>query len=187
MGSKYASKKPKDKSRKGELFHTPMSLTRELLKVQTFQNVLEPANGKGAISKVLKKIGVKVTTGDIIQGNDFFNMEGCWNGDIVTNPPFSLWDRFVEKAKSLGPNRICFIGRVNYFGTHGRNINGIWNNLKIVYVFDRMVDYQTPYRRDGLFHVGWFIWEKNYNGEPEIKIMDVQRYATLGLYKEKKK
>ena len=80
------------------------------------------------------------------------------------------------------------IGRLNYFGTCSRYQSGIWKNLKAIYCFNRYVDYRTPSRTDGLFCVGgmataWFLWDKNYVGDPIIKILDVQRYAKLGNYK----
>lgn len=191
MGSTYASKKPKKERPKGDLYHTPKSLVWELLLVEGFKNVLEPACGKGAISKALIKEKIKTTSDDIRRknGQDFLEMEGKWNGDILTNPPFSIWDDFVFKAKELKPRKICFIGKTNFFGTYGRSQSGIWEHLEKIYVFNRMVDYQTPYRNDGHFHVGslvtgWFIWNLKYNGLPTIQPMDVNYYATLGTFKK---
>jgi len=108
--------------------------------------------------------------------------------DIITNPPFSLWDKFVWKAKSLQCPKFAFIGKTDYFSAHGRNISGLWEGLRYVEIFDRKVDFQTPYREDGLFCVGaltcaWFIWENGYKGKPEIDIIDVQDYAKLGSFK----
>jgi hypothetical protein len=191
-GSTYASKRPENQRPKNNLYHTPFSLVWELLKVEEFNNVLEPACGKGAISRNLIKAGIKVTSTDITKGKNFLKRKGKWNGDIITNPPFDIWDDFVNKAKSLKPRKICFIGKVNFFGTHGRNVNGIWKRLSKIYIFDRMVDYQTPYRTDGFFHVGslvtgWFIWEAGYKGKPQIEFIDVSKYAKLGLIKKRSK
>ena len=106
---------------------------------------------------------------------------------VITNPPFSLWDKFVVKAKSHC-KKFMFIGRLNYFGTNNRFQSGLWKNLKAVYPFNRYVDYQTPYREDGLFHVGamataWFLWDMKYIGEPKIRVLDIQKYAKLGNFK----
>ncbi len=82
------------------------------------------------------------------------------------------------------------IGKTNFFGAYKRNKNGVWKHLKKVYVFNRQVDYRTPYRKDGHFHVGnlitgWFCfdlsWSKKYW---HTEIMDIQKYATLGQFKK---
>lgn len=108
---------------------------------------------------------------------------------IITNPPFSLWDEFVLKAKSHC-KKFMFIGRLNYFGTFGRYEKGLWDNLKWILPFNRYIDYRTPYREDALFHVGsqataWFLWDIEYEGYPMTQVLDVQKYAKLGAYKEK--
>lgn len=42
---------------------------------------------------------------------------------------------------------------------------------------------------DGLFHVGamatgWYLWDMTYTGDPTIHVVDVQKYAKLGGYKD---
>ena len=84
-----------------------------------------------------------------------------------------------------------FIGRLNYFGTNSRYRNDIWENLVGVFPFNQYVDYQTPYRDDGHFHVAamataWFLWDmddKRCHYYPPGHILDVQKYATLGAFK----
>ena len=96
----------------------------------------------------------------------------------------------MYKAKALQIEKFAYIGRMNYFGTHARNVNGLFNECKKVYVFDRMIDYRTPYREDGLFHLGalvtaWFVWERGFIGKPTIEQIDMQKYAKLGSYEIK--
>lgn len=103
---------------------------------------------------------------------------------VIMNPPFSLWDPFVHKAK-VESDVLMSIGRLNYLGTHSRNASDIWSNLRAVYCFDRYVDYRTEFREDGLFHVGamataWFLWERGYTSPPELHVLDVQKWAKLG-------
>ncbi len=71
---------------------------------------------------------------------------------------------------------------MNYFGTTTRLSKGLWEGLKSVYWY---VDYRTPEREDGLFHVGamstaWFVWEKGFSSPPTIHFLRVQKYAKLG-------
>lgn len=188
MGKAYANRKEEKDRPKGDLYHTPKSLVRELLKVENFNYPWECACGDGAITDVFKEHGMAFCHTDISTGTNFLDQTHQHNGDIMTNPPFSLWDDFVMKGKEFTKNKLCLLGRTNYFGTHSRYSEGIWENLSKVYVFNRYVDYQTPKRDDGLFCVGvlctgWFIWEKGYTGDPIIKIMDVQKYAKLGQFR----
>lgn len=177
--------------RPGDLYYTPFSLVWELLKYEDFENCLEPASGEGAIIKAAKNYDncEFIREGDIKKGEDFFDSKS-WHGDILTNPPFSLWDGFVFHAKKITDGKICMLGKLNYFGCVGRYKSGIWDGLKTVYIFNRYVDYRTPYREDGLFHVGgmataWFVWDRDQNpiNIPEIRILDVQKYAKLGQFK----
>lgn len=84
----------------------PASL-ESLLKVETFAHrIWEPACGEGHLSKCLKKYGYAVRESDIVDriGNEvkdflFFNQEK-WDGDIITNPPYSVAQEFVEQDLS---------------------------------------------------------------------------------------
>lgn len=100
------------------------------------------------------------------------------------NPPFKLFNKFVEKAKEISPI-VCCIGKPNFFGAHDINVNGLCKNLEWVYIFDRQIAYDKPFREDvkvecGMIISGWFIWNKNYDGEPKIKVLDMQKYILKG-------
>lgn len=186
----------------GDFYLTPKSLVWELLytgEISKRANILEPSSGQThqPIVETIKEYsrGVHIDDFDLYaqderKQDDFLQMIPKKAYDIIiTNPPFSMWDAFVFKAKALRPEKIIMLGRTNCLGAHSRNISGLWKELKTVYVFDRMIDYRTPYRKDGLFHVGamvtgWFIWEKGWQGPPNLSIMNVQKYAKLGAYKE---
>jgi len=200
IGKAYANRKPEDKRPESDFYSTPISLVWELLKLPIMDNiktVLEPACGENAISDQLAEAGKKVISTDIRTGCDFLTDKKYDNiypvaDAIITNPPFSLFDEFVTKAKHISPI-VIMIAKTNFFGAYQRNANGIWKDLSHVYIFNRQVDYRTPYRNDGCFNVGnlitgWFVWEKGWSekhGENWLtSIIDVQKYATLGQIKE---
>lgn len=199
-GKAYANRKRKEDRPEGDFYSTPKSLVWVASEViaENFPSayILEPAEGDRAISEVLEQWKFQVI------GNDLYNGRSKYNYDyllkdfsrvaeyIITNPPFSLWDEFVAKAKTHC-KKFMFIGRLNYFGTASRLKSGLWNNLKMIYPFNRYVDYRTPYREDGLFHVGamatgWFLWDMEYTGKPMVEVLDVQEYAKLGTFKVNK-
>lgn len=205
-GKAYANRKSEYLRPKGDFYETPTSLVTELLKENiALGRVWECASGNDAIVRVLRRNKIDCFGSDIEKGFDFLKDNQIESFDtILTNPPFSLWDEFIMKAKEYNPKRIIMIGRVNYFGTYARNLKPsernenqiekykgserIWDHLKTVYIFNLMVDYQTLPREDGLFNVGalvtgWFEWERDYEGDPAIKILDIQKYAKLGNFK----
>ena len=98
---------------------------------------------------------------------------------VIMNPPFKLFDKFVEKSKRIA-DRVYCIGKMNFFGAHNRNINGLWNNLEWVLPFDRQIAFDKPEVDGkvecGMMVTGWFIWNKNYEGFPKIKMLDMQKY-----------
>ncbi len=88
-----------------DLYETPEWCTEALLSVETFKTeVWEPACGKGAISRVLKRHGYEVVSTDIVDYDaadaigDFLNYRAAINRDFITNPPYSHAQDFIEKA-----------------------------------------------------------------------------------------
>ena len=185
-GKAYANKKQKGLHPEGDFYPTPKSLVwvaKDLIKKEFSlkEEILEPCCGNGAISDELRKLGFSVTENDLFTGGVDYLQHKFSQKQIITNPPFSLWDAFIHKAKNEA-DKVLVIGRLNYFGTHSRLKNGIWNNLKSVHCFDRYVDYRTPERNDGLFQVGamataWFLWERDFVGSATLHFLSVQSYV----------
>lgn len=185
MGKDYTRKKSNH-----DFYQTPRPLTWELLKLGLFDSnkiVLECACGNGAISNILENYFETNQTfydrfklGDFEQRN-FLTEENRKFDYIITNPPFSLFDEFVMKAKEIVKEKIAFIGKTNFFGAEKRNRIGVWKHLKEVHIFNRQVDYRF-FREDnklvaGNLITGWFIWDMNWNKNYwKTYIIDVQKY-----------
>jgi hypothetical protein len=100
------------KERPGDCYDTPPAAVHALLKVERLPYLIwEPACGRGNIVEVLRAAGHEVVATDLtyrgcpdsLDRIDFllptkFNCEA-----IVTNPPFSLADRFVLTALERAP------------------------------------------------------------------------------------
>ena len=136
-----------------DYYPTPPSLVWELLKTNEMQgrrDFYEPACGKDrAIANELIKAGLQVRATDIEYGDDFLSSRE-WHETIITNPPFSLFDEFVRKART-SCSLFAFIAKTNFFGAYQRHQDGVWQHLKKVYIFNRQVDYRSPIREDGCF------------------------------------
>jgi hypothetical protein len=206
-GKAYANRKAEYLRPKGDLYHSPKSIFWKLMENEKIEGITwECASGDNALLEEFPKYNIEGFGTDLSTGFDFLKDKQEKPFDtILTNPPFSLFDSFIMKAKEYDPDTIIMLGKTNFLGVFSRNVkpedrvkklkekygdaDRIWDGLKYMYVFDRMIDYQTPKRDDGYFHVGnlvtcWFVWKKGYTGDPSFKVLEVQDYATLGCYKE---
>lgn len=189
-GKAYANRKPKAERHTNDKYETPYSLTWELQKLNIVKpntTILDPCCGNYAISKWFRESNV-ITEKSLEYGNDFFKDEYKDNefDYVILNPPFDLFNKFIEKAKRIGKTVIS-IGKTDYFSCYQRLENGIWEGLSDIYVFNRKVDYQFPIFESGDFGVGslttgWFVWNKDYKDDPKLHFIDVQKYATKGGY-----
>jgi hypothetical protein len=143
MGKDFFSRKSKS-----DFFETPKSMTNQLLENEKFdynKTVLEPACGNRAIRDILyKKFNLgNIQSFDINFGFDFLKWDAKFDY-IITNPPFSLWDEFVEKAKDQAIEKFAFLGRLEFLTGISRYNNKIYSDsnypLTKVYLFTRKVN-----------------------------------------------
>ena len=96
-----------------DYYATEPAATDWLCKLEQFQSpILEPSCGEGHISRQLIAHGYDVVSRDLVDRGygevaDFllFNND-TWEGDIITNPPYSKAQEFVEQAlKMVKPGR----------------------------------------------------------------------------------
>jgi hypothetical protein len=185
-GKAYANRKPESERPSNDFYPTPSCMVKALIESDCFNelldaDILDPCCGKRAIGNILREHGFKnIVEKDIVYGDDFL---ADWTDNVydfvIMNPPFKLFDKFVEKSKRIA-DRVYCIGKMNFFGAHNRNINGLWNNLEWALPFDRQIAFDKPEIDGkvecGMMVTGWFIWNKNYEGFPKIKVLDMQKY-----------
>jgi hypothetical protein len=105
---------------------------------------------------------------------DFLNIEGDWEGDIITNPPYGLSTDFAVKALELvrpGHKVAMFLRTLFLEGTKRYEKLFSVNPPKTVYVFtNRQVsDKNDDFSKGSAVSYSWFVWEKGYQGPTEIK------------------
>jgi hypothetical protein len=169
--------------RKADFYETPYSLTWLILgKEKLVDSILEPACGKGAITRAFSDFGyLNFTSYD--KEKNFLNETKKYD-TVITNPPYSLEKEFILKAKEISNKKILFLLPLSYL--HGKwRYDNIWNDkdypLSSVYVFTRYPMLGEPLRKDGKHNTGmmvyaWFVWEKMYKGDPVIRWLDNNQF-----------
>ena len=158
-----------------------------LLKEEEFDNnIWECAVGGGHLAEVLKNTGHNVRCSDIIDRGypqteiiDFLKVvpdsQNLWNGDIITNPPYSFAQAFVEKAMDLiqDGHKVAMFLKLTFL--EGKSRKGMFKKYppKIIYVSSSRLkcckngDFENNFSSAVAY--GWFVWEKGFQGDPIIK------------------
>lgn len=152
-------------------------------------DIWECACGHGHLADRLREFGYNVFTSDVINRGsgvveDFLNSDRKWEGDILTNPPFKLADKFIEKTmECISEGRYgVFLLKVQFLETMSRAKLFKRCGLKYVIVNSERIccamngEFDTYFKKGkhGEYKGGtqlycWFVFEKGYVGEPTIK------------------
>lgn len=182
-GKNFSCNNISKKRKESDFYETPYSMTQQFINEEGRWNknlpILEPARGNGAIVKVLAKSGFqKIESYD--KEIDFLK-ETKQYPYIITNPPYSLAEEFILKAKKVALFKFAFLLPLSYL--HGkRRYDLIYTDqqysLTKVYVFTRYPLLGEPLREDGKYNTGmmvyaWFVWESLIDNQfPIIKWID---------------
>ena len=140
-------------------------------------NVWEPACGEGNLSRVLIEREHYVLSTDLVDRGygvcmDFLTGDHwAWNGDILTNPPYKLAQKFIEKSLEMIKRRryAIFLLRIQFLEGQKRKKFFEEYPPKFVYVHSARIGIwknndQEKYSGNALCFA-WFVWEKGYNGD----------------------
>lgn len=84
-----------------DFYPTPPEVTVALLKelnISKLSTIWEPACGQGHMVKTMESMGYHVIGTDIQNGIDFLKAPLVDCDWIITNPPFSLADKFIRRC-----------------------------------------------------------------------------------------
>ena len=160
-----------------DFYRTPAEGTEALLRVETFEGpIWEPACGDGAISKVLEAHGYEVMSTDLVDhgfgdvhGLDFLDSFCASDGEIVTNPPFKLAEKFVRHALDIAPGKVAMLLKLTFLEGQKRHDFFKEHPPARVWVFSkRLTTWRGGPRPEGksggMIAFAWFIWERGYQG-----------------------
>jgi hypothetical protein len=155
-----------------------------LLELEQFSPVIwEPACGEGHISKVLQAHGYEVISTDLVYRGfgdpetlDFLKetLDG-FEGDIITNPPYSVGLEFVQRAlESVRPGgKVAMFLKVQFFGRTEAGGSLRIPPPRIVYISrSRLACYKNgdmSVKPESAIAYAWYVWEKGFTGDPVIK------------------
>lgn len=176
---------PYDRAKNDYYATDPIALEKFLDKIQQDKislnnNIWECCCGEGNLSKVLKNRGYNVYSTDLINrnyGEDFFDLFSCdkkFNGDILTNPPYTKALSFVEKTLELIENESLAIHLLKVQFLEGKSRYKFYqeNPPKYIYVHSSRV---ACYRNNIKTNTGsaicyaWYIWQKGYKGDTIVR------------------
>lgn len=180
-----ASNHSETEREKHDFYATDPKALELLLDLEQFDPfVWECACGEGHLSEVLKSRGYIVRSTDLINrgygdGNiDFLETTEHFNGDIITNPPYSLAQKFVEHALDLvcEGNRVAMFLKLTFLEGKNRRLMFEKYPPEVIYVSSSRLqcamngDFETYKKGSGsAIAYGWFIWRKGFTGEPKVR------------------
>lgn len=165
-----------------DFYPTHPGATRALLGVEKFDGAIwECACGEGDISSVLEDAGYAVVSTDLIDRGygecrrDFLMEWKSEAPNIVTNPPFKLASKFVEKALDLTRGKVAMFLRLAFL--EGVERGGIFPEqpLARIWVMSRRVPMWRGEVRDeigSLMAMAWFVWDHSHEGPPQLGWLD---------------
>lgn len=163
-----------------DFYATEPKATELLTGLETFaKRIWEPACGEGHISRVLRAHGYEVRESDIVDrcGNevkDFLAWQPePWDGDIVTNPPYSMAGEFVERALECVSEgaKVAFFLKLTFLESEKRkNLFSRTPPVRVWVSRNRLACWPNGKPCDNkLIAYAWFIWKKGFKGDPAIR------------------
>lgn len=184
QGGKLAGGNPARGRADNDFYATHPDSTKALLEVEEIiYPALEPACGEGHISKLLEPY--KVKSFDLIDrgygnvGIDFLTNEFLGEYEtVITNPPFNLFQEFVEKALKVANKKVIMFGKLQALEGQKRATFLQKTPLRTVYVFKKRQqpmrngksnDEITGKKMSSTMAFAWYVWEIGYTGKPTIE------------------
>lgn len=138
-------------------FQTPVEALNPLLPYLKKNWIIwECAVGKGNLAKALSERGYKVVSSDILTGGNYLISEpDNWNC-AITNPPYSIKQKFLERAYQLR-KPFAFLLPLTTFETAKRQELFKKYGLEVIF-FNKRINFETPSGKgsSSWFATAWF-------------------------------
>lgn len=184
--------KGKEEREENDFYATHPSVVEAFLKqlkkdkIKLRHPVWECACGKGHISETLYRNGYYVWSSDLIDRGykhsficDFLRTTAYdtedFEGTILTNPPFNLADKFLEKAMEITKEgtQIIFFLKVQFL--EGKARYKLFQKYPPKYIYLNSSRQYTAkngdfekYKHKPNFYI-WCVWKKGFQGSPIVR------------------
>jgi hypothetical protein len=191
-GNKLVGSSPKNKRVENDFYATNPETVKKFFKEFAKKNTIglddvfwECACGNGNISKVIELFYPenKIISTDLIN-RGYGNVEDFLQSErkadvIITNPPFALLNDFIKHGLEQTNRFLIFFAKIQLLETKAR-VEILKNSpLRYVYVHSER---QATWRNGAQFDengkpwaqtmcMAWFIWDKEYKGEPILRFI----------------
>ena len=141
-------------------FQTPTYAIDPLLPFILKDKIIwECASGNGNLVRAFENEGYKVVSSDISEGKDFLTYEPNNYDIIITNPPYSLKEEFLERAYNLGKP---FAFLLPLTTLEGKFRQSLFKKYGIeILLLNKRINFETPSKKGGgsWFATAWFCWK----------------------------
>lgn len=174
--------------RGNDLYETPSVATKALLRAEQLPHVIwEPACGRGAIVRVLRRAGHSAYATDLVDYDSPDQDDSGWDfllerqlpigvQAIVTNPPFKNAGEFVAHALDLCPMVVMLL-RLAFMESQKRAPILDGGHLARVHVFRNRLPMMhrdgqgikaAEKRNSSALAFAWFVWNRDHKGPTEL-------------------
>lgn len=161
----------KKANNRSDIFQTPNNALEPILQfIPQDYSIWEPASANGNIVKFFSGNGYNIIGTDITNGNDFFTSK-IISDCIITNPPYSIKDLWIERCYKL--NR-PFMLLLPITALEGIKRQKLYKNNGIqLILFNRRINYETPSGKGSgsYFSSAWFT--HGFNLPNQLNFLDI--------------
>ena len=126
------------KTKKNDVIHTPKKIALlmiEMCDIKEGQTILDPCAGFNKIFYNNLPIRSVNDYCEITEGIDFFDYNKQVD-TIIGNPPYSLWDKWIEKTISLKPLKFAYVfGQLNFTTVRLNKIKAAGYGITAMHIF----------------------------------------------------
>lgn len=185
LGETIAASKERWDRKPGDLYPTPPEATEALLDYLFLlgrKKIREPCCGAGHISKVLEAHGHEVTSSDLYDtgygksGVDYLKTREKHPryydfGAVITNPPFSLAERFIRRALRDAPLVAMFLPNDYWHAESRRRLFESRPPMVVLALTWRPVFLEKERGKSPLANFIWTVWNDAYSGPTQYKLL----------------
>lgn len=177
--TRRSSKQPPMSKGAPDDFQTPAFALNPLLPyIKKEWIVWECATGTGNLTNELRRLGHKVINTDILTGQNFLKWQPENYDCIITNPPYSIKQKFLERCYQL-KKPFALLLPLTTFETKKRQELFKSYGVQVIFLGNR-INFETP---SGNGSGAWFAtaWFTNWLNLPEdLMFVDVKKQSVWG-------